>query len=315
MGRVGGADRAAVCAEGFERGDRIEAGFEEGGCRLADADAAGDEGADADHRHEGVEHADEATQAVDRIFGAAMAQAFGFPLRVEVVLEGGCRLWLEDDAVGGTEQRAGLQLAGFAQGFDVDDDARLEHAGLADAIGLAHKDRAEFDIDAAEGESVADLDAEIAGEARAAGDSPDIAGADDDVGRGDSAVEGEGANEGKGAVDAADIYLGDLVAVAGHQVGLGCLADGSALIEPGAFLDGGGALGYLDRRIAAEQRARLLCEPGLQRIGDRSGGGDGPGAERETGEVDPEAGNAAGEFAHRDAEPGDGGLRLRHEDG
>ena len=180
-----------------------------------------------------------------------MAQAFSFPLRVEIVLEGGGCLWLEQNAVSRAEECAGLHLAGFAQGFDVDDHARLEHAGLADAVGFAHEDGAEFDVDAAEAEAVADLDAEIAGEALAAGDAPDISGAGGDVGGRDGAIEGEGADEGESLVDAADIDLSYLVAIAGHQVGLRGLADGSALIEPGAFLGGGGALGDLDRGVAA----------------------------------------------------------------
>ena len=102
----------------------------------------------------------------------------------------------------------------------------------------------------------------------------------------------------------------DLVARAGHEIDLGCFSHLPAFIEPGAFFRRDGALGERDGGVAAEQLARLLVEAGIEGGGDGAGGGNGPRAEREAGEIDPEAREAAGELAQGDAEPGMAGGFL-----
>ena len=141
---------------------------------------------------------------------------------------------------------------------------------------------------------VADGDAEFLREALAGGDAPGVAVAGEDAGSGDVAVEGETADERERAVDAAHIDLHDFVAAAGHQVDLGGVAHLPARIHPGALFGAGVALGERDGGVAAEQLVRLAAEAGLQGVGDGTRRRDGPRAERETGEIDPEARDAAG---------------------
>ncbi len=284
--------------------------------RGGDADAADREAGEPDQDQEGAEPVDEA--ADPRRPGAAVAplQAALAEPRHRVVAErrevgGG----VEAQAVGEVEERAGRQEPARGEVGVPDDHQRPEADAAGDGVGRGGQDVGEDEILGAEADPGAGGEAETVGERLLRHEPGQAVLRRQGVGEAAAGGEPDAAVERVEAVDGLDLHEAArrLAAVGrGHgdqRAEVDDLRDrGGVGVHPGALLRVGEAVGELDLGVAAEERRRLPGEAVLDGGADRADGGDRGDAERQAGEEDAKAGEAAAQLAKRQA----GGDRQPH---
>ena len=202
------------------------------------------------------------------------------------------------EAVGPAHQAARLQEAGGPQRRLRNEQPRPEADAVRDLVGLGDEGRAQLDRRGADAHPVADGEAETDEERlvddRAVGAVPE----GEEV-RGGALRLGQKLADGRiVAVDGLQLdEARALFARHRHRPHRGDDRDAAAGVEEGALGGGRLAVDQREGHVAAEDFAALPPEPLGEGARDRGDAGDGGDTERDAGEEDAEAGNAAAQFA------------------
>ena len=214
-------------------------------------------------------------------------------------------------AVGPGDEAARLEEPGGVEGGAAHHQARPEGEPGGEPVGLGFDDAGEPDRRAADPDAVADAKAEARQQLRLGDAAEDIAvGAQQVAKVGIAAADLDRAGQRIGLVDRLqfDQRLAGAVDRPRHGAQRRDFRHGAVAFEEGALFRRRLALDQIEGDVAAEDRPALAGDAVGHAAGDRADAGDGGDAERDAGEEDAEAAQAAAQLAdreaRRDGEPG-----------
>ncbi len=303
LDQIDAQHEAVRCAQALECGDAGDPAVEIALDRIGNADPADQKRGQTDERQIDAE-------ALDRLAHARRGLGWiaDTPARVgEIAFETrqparGIDVLPEPDAIGRFIDAARLQQLGRCQRLGRDQNARSKRHQRAAAVGLLLDRRADLEGGFADADAVADGDAKTCQHVGLDRSAVFAAALGQHIGKRVGWFEADGAVERIGPVHGLQFHQQHALARMRHGAHFARLADGARGVKRILLGGGGRAVAQRDLQIAAQDRARIGGQAGLDRARQRFHARDGADAQRQRQQDHGQAADAAAQLAPRQTE-------------